>query len=213
MRYIIHFIAIFLIIVSCKSRQVNINEKQSHFLLKKALIEIYKNPLRSKSKNFEIYTRDLDKTKLEDYIRSIKLYTHPESNFGISIDTTWFDDFYDLDRLIIKSQFDAWNPDLLNIENLNTQFELKNTENIEYLNSKIRNEKLGVKKQYEERVITWYRETGVINIVSATPPVASYNGKKVLLFTSIYNSGLTAWLFEKQNDEWVIFSNVDIAIY
>lgn len=194
------------LIFSCKSQRLDLQIENSHLILDKVLNEIYKDSQRSKSKNFEIFTRKMDDSRLNEYINTIKLINEVDET--ISIDSTWFNGFSKMDTV-----FDVWNPSLLNIKNLNTQFELKEDNNKELLDSKIKEKKLGEQEQYEERVIVWVKENRTFNIVSATPPVFSHNKEKALIFTSIYNGGLTAWLFKKQDGNWEIISNLDIAMH
>lgn len=202
----IYYIIICLLIFSCNSQKASLQSENDHLILKNVLNKVYKNNQKNKSKNLEIYTRQINDNDLKAYIKTIKLIDKADET--IYIDSTWFNDFSEID-----SDFGPWNPSLLNIENLNTEFELKEDENKELLDSITKEKKIEKKEQYKEKVILWVKENRTFYIVSATPVFYSKNRKKAMIFTSIYNAGLTAWLLENHNDQWKIISHLDVAVY
>lgn len=203
------YIVICLSLFSCKSQQLSIYENESHNLLAKVLKVAYRG--QDKNINLEIYTREIDSQKLGQYIHAIKLISKADSS--IYIDTEWFNDFYDYNKLISESNFMKWNPKKIDIENLNTQFKLTQKDNQRYLKEMIERDSLNYRKAYEMKVVFWVKENGTYNIISSTCPVFSNNQEKALVFTSIYHGGLTAWLFEKQENHWKIITNLTIAFY
>lgn len=200
-----------LIVISCKSQQLNLSELDSHIILERTLNEIYKGKDKSKTINLEIYTREIDSSKLDNYIHTLKLLSRDDPTF--QMDTLWLNDFNDFNKLIEQNTFSQWDSTKLSIENLNTQFQIRQKENQRYLKEKIERDSLDDRKAYEMKVVYWVKENRTYNILSATPVIFSKNGEKAILLTSIYHKGLTAWLFDKIDGIWKLKLQKEVAFY
>src|SRR5690606_3775215 len=141
----------------------------------------------------------------EDFIHNIKIDT--------KVDTTWFNDFSNFEKLHSDNKFDKWNSKKIKIKNLNTQFEITQKDNQRHLKEMIERDSLNYRKAYEMKVVFWVKENGTYDILSAASPVFSSNGKKAILITSVYHQGITAWLFDKIDGVWKLKFRKEVAIY
>ncbi|WP_397364745.1 hypothetical protein [Olleya sp. R77988] len=183
-------------ITSCKVQE-KITERSEYLMLD----TIIKSKYKGKIINFEVYTFYLSTGDFTRYIESLK--------FNTDFDSSWYNDF----KEVASNRNIKWNSNKIKFKDINTSFKI-NKEIYKKEFKKFKNNNLVSDREiYDKRVVYWSLENRTFKILSVSNVFYNKDKNKAILFSSVYHQGLSAWVFEKNKDKWLLREEKEVAIY